>query len=148
MHTLALAMLLSGMTILSDMPSHAVGQWVVGPAYDLGQPIGLDAAQESKIVNSRIAIAKRSIDVCGKTLPVKSLKVMDLSQAEFLAKYNFPATRVGLRGSPVFELTINEGESTGACGDFEDPATHLLISGYTVVMETGNGFFPLVKQGK
>lgn len=143
---LFITMMLAATAKQEKVPPGLIGKWAVGIPYDVRQPIGLDAGQEDKIKNLKITLTKNHIEVCGKTVPLKSLDVEDLSQEQFLARYNFSAEKIDLRGSHITEVTINRLESTNACGNFEDPGTHLFVSVRKVVMETGNDYFPLKRR--
>jgi hypothetical protein len=134
---------LGATTRQSVIPSALIGHWVVGVPYDVGQPIGLNADQEEKMKNLPIVVTRGDIAVCGKTVSVESVSVEVLSSDQFLARYNFSADRIGLRGSHITDVTINKFHSTYACGDFNDPGTHLFVSAKEVVMEVGNDYFPL-----
>ncbi len=122
---------------------YLIGLWGVGSPYDLRQPVGLHARQEAKIRNMKIRLAMDHIEVCGKIVQIESVQAEDLSTREFLLQYGFSPRRIGLDGSRITEVTINEHQSRNACGKFEDPGTNLLISAQKVVMQTGNDYFPL-----
>ena len=128
------------------LPSDALGNWTVGKPYDVGQPIGLDAKQEDKINGLNIGLAPNHIEVCGKNVPIKSIDVDQLTRDDFLRKYNFPPDSIGLKGSSIVEVSINVLHSTRACGDFEDPGSHLFIADRHVVIEVGNDYFPLKRR--
>lgn len=140
------AMMFAAAASQNGIPPVLFGDWVVGAPYDMGQPIGLDASQEKKIRSLKIELTGDHIDVCGKTVPVKSVNVEDLRPKQFLARYGFLPSRVGLRGSHITEVTINGSQSTNACGGFEDPGTDLFVSDRKVVMQTGNDYFPLKRR--
>ena len=127
------------------IPPHLLGRWTVGAPYELGQPSALDAAHGDRIRKLRIGLSKEHIEVCGKVVPVKSVRIETLTQAQFLDRYNFPAKAIGLTGPRVTEIDMNEFASTNACGDFADPGTHLFTSNGKVVMEVANDYFRLLK---
>ena len=144
MHT---AWMLIAMMIVAaaqpTIPSVIRGCWSVGIPYDLRQPVGLSAEQEDAIRKLKIIVSKSDITVCSKTVPISSAEIVSLSADQFLALYNFTPDRIGLHGLKVIDVTINKFHSTKACGDFEDPGTHLFLSDKNVVIETGNDYFPL-----
>ena len=69
-----------------QLPSSAVGKWTVGKPYDVGQPVGLDAKQEGAIVGQVIKVSPSQLAVCGKDVPITSVKVDHLTSSDFLAK--------------------------------------------------------------
>jgi len=128
-----------------QLPSSAVGKWTVGKPYDAGQPVGLDAKQEGAIVGLVIKVSPSQITVCGKDVPITSVKVDHLTSSDFLAKYNFTPSLIGLGDSNILDINLNELHSAKACGEFADPGTHLLISKGHAVVEVGNDYFRLTK---
>jgi hypothetical protein len=130
-----------------SLPSNLLGNWTVGVPFDAGQPVGLDAKQEDKIKALNIRFAPDHIEVCGKSVLIKSIDVDRLTRDEFLRKYNFLPDVIGLKSNSIVEVSINALHSTDACGDFEDPGSHLFIGDRHVVMEVGNDYFPLKRVG-
>jgi hypothetical protein len=128
-----------------QLPSSAVGKWTVGKPYDAGQPVGLDAKQEGAIVGLVIKVSPSQIAVCGKDVPITSVKVDHLTSSDFLAKYNFTPNLIRLGDANILDINLNKLHSTKACGEFADPGTHLLISKGHAVVEVGNDYFRLTK---
>jgi len=128
-----------------QLPSSAVGKWTVGKPYDAGQPVGLDAKQEGAIVGLVIKVSPSQIAVCGKDVPITSVKVDHLTSSDFLAKYNFTPNLIRLGDANILDINLNKLHSTKACGEFADPGTHLLISKGQAVVEVGNDYFRLTK---
>jgi hypothetical protein len=131
--------------IEGHLPSSVLGKWKVGKPYDLGQPIGLDAKQEEMITGLVINLSQDQIAVCGKEVSIESVEVEHLVSDEFLAKYNFTPTRIGLEGADVIDIRLNKLHTTKACGEFADPGSHLFLSKSHAVVEVGNDYFPLTK---
>lgn len=130
----------------SQLPDSVLGKWRVGKPYDdLGQPIGLDAKQEGKIIGLIIEISRDQIAVCGKEIQIKSIDVERLTNDKFLAKYNFTPNRIGFSDKDVIDVTLNKLHSTKACGEFADPGTNLFISNRHAVVEIGNDYFQLTR---
>jgi hypothetical protein len=128
-----------------QLPSSAVGKWTVGKPYDVGQPVGLDAKQEGAIVGLVIKVSPSKLAVCGKDVPITSVKVDHLTSSDFLAKYNLTPNLIGLGDANILDISLNKLHSTKACGEFADPGTHLLISKGHAVVEVGNDYFHLTK---
>jgi hypothetical protein len=128
-----------------QLPSSAVGKWTVGKPYDVGQPVGLDAKQEGAIVGLVVKVSPSQLAVCGRDVPITSVKVVHLTSSDFLAKYNFTPNLIGLSDVDILDISLNKLHSTKACGEFADPGTHLLISKGHAVVEVGNDYFHLTK---
>ena len=137
---LAFALLAGG-----QLPSVALGKWTVGKPYDVGQPVGLDMKQEGTIVGLVINVSRSQVAVCGRGVPITSVKVDHLTSSDFLAKYNFTPNLIGLGDANILDISLNNLHSTKACGEFADPGTHLLISKGHAVVEVGNDYFQLTK---
>lgn len=138
--SMAFALLAEG-----EIPHSAVGKWIVGKPYDVGQPVGLDAKQERSIIALVIKVSPSKLAVCGREIPIASVTVDHLTGSDFLAKYNFTPNQVGLGGADILDISINELRSVKACGEFADPGTHLLIGRGNAVVEVGNDYFHLTK---
>lgn len=117
----------------------------MGTPYDMGQPVGLDANQEKRIVGLTFRITEARISACGKDIPITSMEVEHLTREEFLSKYNFRPNQIGLKDPEILDILINKQQSTQACGEFADPGTHVLMSGSHAVIEIENDYFPLTK---
>jgi len=124
-----------------QLPSSAVGKWNVGKPYDVGQPVGLDAKQEGAIVGLVLKVSPSQLAVCGRDVPVTSIKVDHLTSSDFLAKYNFTPNLIRLSNADILDISLNKLHSTKACGEFADPGTHLLISKGHAVVEVANDYF-------
>jgi len=142
---LGLGIIACAMLAEGQLPSSAVGKWTVGKPYDVGQPVGLDAEQEGAIVGLVIKVSPSQLAVCGKDVPITSVKVDHLTSSDFLARYNFTPNLIGLGDADILDISLNKLHSTKACGDFADPGTHLLISKGHAVVEVGNDYFHLAK---
>ena len=127
------------------LPSRAVGKWTVGKPYNVGQPVGLDAKQEEAIIGLVIKVSSSQLTVCGKDIPITSVKVDHLTGSDFLAKYNFTPNLIGLGDADILEISLNKLHSTNACGEFPDPGTDILISKGHAVVEIANAYFHLAK---
>lgn len=126
------------------LPS-AVGKWIVGKPYDVGQPVGLDAKQEGAIIGLVVKVSPSQLAVCGRDIPITSVNVDHLTSSDFLAKYNFTPNLIGLSDADILDISLNKLHSTKACGEFADPGTHLLISKGDAIVEVGNDYFHLTK---
>jgi hypothetical protein len=128
-----------------QLPPSAIGKWTVGKPYDVGQPVGLDAKQEGAIIGLVVKVSPKQLAICGRDIPITSVKVDHLTSSDFLAKYNFTPNLIGLSDADILDISLNKLHSIKACGEFADPGTHLLISKGHAVVEVGNDYFHLTK---
>lgn len=147
MKRLGLAITAFALLAAGQLPSSVLGKWAVGQPYDdLGQPIGLNAKQERAIIGLVIRVSSSQLAVCGKDVPITSVKVDHLTSSDFLAKYNFTPDRIGFSDGPLIEISLNKLHSTGACGDFADPGTEILMGKGHAVVIVANDYFRFTKR--
>ena len=145
MKLLAIGIIALALSAEAPLPPIAVGKWTVGKPYDGGQPVGIDAKQEETLVGLVIKISPTRIAVCGKDIPITSVKVDRLTSDDFLAKYGFTPNRIGFSDAGVLDIDLNTFHSTNACGEFADPGTHLLANKGHAVVVIANDYFHLTK---
>ncbi|HEY6375093.1 MAG TPA: hypothetical protein VIX90_06160 [Edaphobacter sp.] len=128
------------------IPPVLIGRWDVGVPYNTSGPIGIDAKQEKFIRQLHLSYTAEHLRVCGKTIPIRPIKMKSLISDEFLETYGFLPHVIGMESSPIIDLTISPSDGMNACGEYEDPGVHVLIgSGGHIVMEVANDYFPLKK---
>ena len=128
-----------------QLPSRVLGKWTVRKPYDVGQPVGLDAKQETAIIGLVIKVSPRQFAVCGRDIAINSVNIDDLTSSDFLAKYNFTPNLIGFSDANITDVSLNKLHPTNACGEFADPGMHLLISKGHAVVEVENDYFRLTK---
>lgn len=130
-----------------NIPPPLVGKWVVGSPYDTPGPVGIDASQEKFVRTLRINYTIEHYRVCGKDISIQSISKKSLTDDEFLQAYGFLGRLIGLKSLPITDVTINPPGGMNACGEYENPGSHVLIdsSGH-VVIEVANDYFSLEKE--
>ena len=129
------------------LPVNLIGHWSVGTPYHTPGPIGINAEQEKFIRGLHLVYTPDHLRVCGKQVSVQPVKAESLSNNEFLQAYGFLPHIIGMKSSPITDLTLNASNGMNAFGEYEDPGVHLLLdpSGH-VVMEVANDYLPLKKE--
>jgi hypothetical protein len=141
---LSVTLLLAATVSPKRLPEALLGEWEVGTPYDARQPIGLDQSQEDTIKSTHLYYAPGHIRVCGKDIAIQSVKIESLTSDDFLSKYGFSPSLIGMKGSHVTEVSMNFPHFTNVCGQFADPGTHAFIGrNKHVVIEVENDYFPL-----
>ena len=133
------------------VPSLLIGVWAIGNPYDLGQPIGIDARQESFVRSLQIGYTPEFVYECGAKLAVKSVEVKNWSVEDFKTRYNFSPESIGLKGPHIVEVFINLLEGTKVCGEgeYKNPGRSLFIGDNKhIVIEVANDYFPLIHRGR
>jgi len=126
------------------VPLKLIGSWSVGKPYNTPGPIGINAKQEKFIRGLHLVYTADHLHVCGKKISAQPIKTRTLSDNEFLQAYGFLPRVIGMKSSPITDLTLSSSDDMNACGEYEDPGVHVLIDpGGHVVMEVANDYLPL-----
>lgn len=128
------------------LPPTLIGRWSVGKPYNSPGPVGINAEQEKLIRALRLVYTDEHLHVCGKDVSTQPIKIKLFKRDEFLQAYGFLPKVIGMKSSPVTDVTLNPSDGMNACGEYEDPGMHVLMdpNGH-VVMEVANDYFPLLK---
>lgn len=130
-----------------NIPSRLVGKWAVGTPYDTPGPVGITASQEKFVRTLRLNYAIGRYRVCGKDMAIQSISKKFLTDDEFLQAYGFLGRVIGMKSMPIIDITINPPGGMYACGEYNNPGSHVLIDGSGhVVIEVANDYFPLEKE--
>lgn len=129
------------------LPKAILGTWRIGPPSDTPLPVGLTAKEEKYIRSLRLHYSAETLNVCGKSIPVRPVKIQDLRNDDFLQEYGFLPEVIGLEGASISDVSIHADDMMNACGEYESPGVHLLLgqNGH-IVMEVANDYFPLERE--
>jgi hypothetical protein len=130
------------------VPPVLIGVWTIGNSYVLGQPIGIDAQQESYIRSLQIGYSADFVRECGAKFAIQSVEIKTWTVEGFGDRYNFLPESIGLKGPHIEDVYINLLEGTKACGEgeFVNPGMHLFIGGNKhIVIEVANDYLPLIR---
>ncbi|HWE84560.1 MAG TPA: hypothetical protein VG267_06420 [Terracidiphilus sp.] len=132
------------------IPPALVGVWAVGNPYDLGQPVGVNARQESYVRSLQIGYSPEFVYECGAKFAIESVEVKTWSVDEFRTRYNFSPESIGLKGAQIIEVSISLLSGAKACGkgEYMNPGRKIFIGGKRhIVIVVANDYFPLRKIG-
>ena len=138
--------LMASSTSLKQTAPELLGHWKVGAPYDTYQPAGLDNSQESYIENLRLEYDKDRLRVCGKDIPIQSIKAEELTEDDFLGRYHFHPALIGVGDSKIVDLSITASDAASICGQYGAPGLHVFVGDNKhAVIEVANDYFPLIK---
>jgi hypothetical protein len=141
----ALVLTISSASLKQTAPA-LIGHWSVGAPYETNQAAGLNNTQENYVESLRIEYDKTRLRVCGKDIPIQSIKAESLSEDDFLGRYHFHPTLIGVGDANIIELSIAASDTTAICGDLGAPGLHVFIGDNKhAVIEIANDYFPLVR---
>jgi len=128
------------------MPRELIGRWSVETAYVTPGPTAISAEGENVIRRLHFVHTRDHLQVCGKTIRIQRVETTSLNDDELLQTYGFLPRLIHMK-APMVEVTLNSGQGTKACGEYENLGAHLLFdrSGH-LVMEVANSYFSLKKQ--
>src|SRR5579884_1850018 len=109
------------------IPVNLLGHWSVGKPYNTPGPVGINAGQEKFIRRLHLVYIDDHLHVCGKEILVQPDSSKSLTENEFIQSYGFLPKIIGMKSSPITDLRLNPSNSMNACGEYQDPGTHLLM---------------------
>lgn len=142
---LALVLTVSSASLKQTAPA-LIGHWQVGAPYETYQAAGLNNTQETYIETLRLEYDKDHLRVCGKDIPIQSIKAEALTEDDFLDRYHFHPDLIGVGQSNIIELSITAPDAAPICGEVGAPGLHVFVGDNKhAVIEVANDYFPLVK---
>jgi hypothetical protein len=144
--TLFALVVMASSTSLKQTAPELIGHWQVGAPYETYQSAGLNNTQESYIESLRLEYDKNRLHVCGKEIPIESVKAEALTEDDFLGRYHFHPQLIGVGDSNIVELSIGAPDATSICGEYGAPGLHVFVGDNKhAVIEVANDYFPLIR---
>lgn len=122
--------------------SHVVrGTWVLKSIYSTQNVEGPSVSQQKKLLGTTIILNTDSLEACGQSVPINSVKVNQISSADFLANTRARFSEVGIKTPSITEVVINDGQS-GTCFDaFPLPGQDVYIKNKDEILVDFEGVF-------
>jgi hypothetical protein len=141
----ALVLTISSPSLKQTAPA-LIGHWQVGAPYETNQSAGLNNTQENYIESLHLEYDRNRLRVCGKDVPIQSIKAEALTEEDFLDRYHFHPTLIGVGESNILELSITAPDATPFCGEYGEPGLHVFVGDNKhAVIEVANDYFPLIR---
>lgn len=141
----ALVLMASSASLKQTAPA-LIGHWQVGAPYETYQSAGLNNTQENYIESLHLEYDKNRLRVCGKDVPIESVKAEALTEDDFVDRYHFHPTLIGVGDAHIVELSITAPDAASICGQYGAPGLHVFVGDNKhAVIEVSNDYFPLIR---
>ncbi|GLQ97276.1 hypothetical protein GCM10007863_16960 [Dyella mobilis] len=90
------------------------GTWVLKSIYKTQNVQGPGVSEQEKLLGTTVSVSGSVLSSCGQSVPVKSIKVLEISPDDFLTDTRTRFNEVGVDASSIEEVVLNDRRS-GAC---------------------------------
>lgn len=117
------------------------GTWVLKSIYPTQNVEGPSPAQQKKLLRTTIVLNASTLKACGQSVPVKTIKVNQVSSTDFLEDNRVRFSEVGVEGASITEIVVNNRHS-GTCFDaFPLPGQDIYVKNKNEILVYFEGVF-------
>jgi hypothetical protein len=117
------------------------GTWILKSIYPTQNVEGPSPAQQKKLLGTAIVLNASTLKACGQSVPVKTIKVNQVSSTDFLEDNRVRFSEVGVEGASITEIVINHRQS-GTCFDaFPLPGQDIYVKNKNEILVYFEGVF-------
>jgi hypothetical protein len=117
------------------------GTWILKSIYPTQNVEGPSPAQQKKLLGTAIVLNASTLKACGQSVPVKAIKVNQVSSSDFLQDNRVRFSEVGIEGASITEIVINHRQS-GTCFDaFPLPGQDIYVKNKNEILVYFEGVF-------
>lgn len=125
----------------ADESHIVIGTWLIKSIYTTQNVEGPNPSQQKKLLGTTVILDAHSLSACGQSVPVKSIKVNQISSTDFLANTRARFSEVGVEAPSITEVVINDRQS-GTCFDaFPLPGQDIYIKDKNEIIIDFEGVF-------
>jgi len=117
------------------------GTWILKSIYPTQNVEGPSPAQQKKLLGTTIVLDASTLKACGQSVPVKTIKVNQVSSTDFLQDNRVRFSEVGVEGESVTEIVINHRQSGTCFGAFPLPGQDIYVKSKNEVLVYFEGVF-------
>jgi hypothetical protein len=117
------------------------GTWILKSIYPTQNVEGPSPAQQKKLLGTAIVLYARTLKACGQSVPVKTIKVNQVSSTDFLQDNRVRFSEVGLEGESVTEIVLNHRQSGTCFGAFPLPGQDIYVKSKNEIVVYFEGVF-------
>lgn len=117
------------------------GMWILKSIYPTQNVEGPSPAQQKKLLGTAIVLDASTLKACGQSVPVKTIKVNQVSSADFLQDNRVRFSEVGVEGESVTEIVINHRQSGTCFGAFPLPGQDIYVKSKNEILVYFEGVF-------
>jgi hypothetical protein len=103
------------------------GRWMLTSIYPTSNVEGPSRSEQKKLLGTSIILNAGSLEACGQSAPVKSIKASRVSSDDFLSNTNVRFAEVGINTPEITEVVINNREAGTCLGAFPLPGQDIYI---------------------
>lgn len=130
-----------GQNDMANKSTMVYGTWILKSIYPTKNIQGPSPAQQKKLLGTTIVLNSTTLKACGQSVPVKTIKFNQVSSADFLEDNRVSFSEVGIEGTSVIEVVINNRQS-GTCFDaFPLPGQDIFIKNKNEILIYFEGVF-------
>lgn len=117
------------------------GTWILKSIYPTQNVEGPSPAQQKKLLGTTVILNDSTLKACGQSVPVKTIKVNQVSSTNFLEDNRVRFSEVGVEGGSITEIVINNRQS-GTCFDaFPLPGQDIYVKNKNEILIYFEGVF-------
>jgi len=131
----------SGQNETANESTMVYGTWILKSIYPTQNVEGPSPAQQKKLLGTTIILNASTLKACGQSVPVKTIKVNQVSSTDFLEDNRVRFSEVGVEGASITEIVINHRQS-GTCFDaFPLPGQDIYVKNKNEILVYFEGVF-------
>lgn len=131
----------SGQNETANEPTMVYGTWILKSMYRTQNVEGPSPAQQKKLLGTTIVLNASTLKACGQSVPVKTIKVNQISSTDFIDETRARFSEVGVEAASITEIVINDRQS-GTCFDaFPLPGQDIYIKDKNEILVYFEGLF-------
>jgi hypothetical protein len=131
----------SGQSEKGNESAKAYGTWVLKSIYPTQNIEGPSPSQQNKLLGTTIVLNANTLKACGQSVPVKTIKVNQVSSTDFLDNTRVRFSEVGVKAKNITEIVINHRQSGTCFGAFPLPGQDIYIKGKNEILIYFEGVF-------
>jgi len=117
------------------------GTWVLKSIYPTRNVEGPSPAQQKKLLGTTIILNASTLKACGQSVSVKTIKVNQVSSADFLQNNRVRFSEVGVQDASIIEIVINSRQSGNCFDAFPLPGQDIYVKNKDEILVYFEGVF-------
>jgi hypothetical protein len=131
----------SGQNEMANESTMVYGTWILKSIYPTQNVEGPSPSQQKKLLGTTIILNASTLKACGQSVPVKTIKVNQVSSTDFLDGTRVRFSEVGVKAAGITEIVINHRQS-GTCFDvFPLPGQDIYVKDKNEILVYFEGVF-------
>ena len=117
------------------------GTWVLTSIYPTSNVEGPSPSEQKKLLGTSIVLNADSLEACGQSAPVKSIRASQVSSDHFLSNTRVRFVEVGINTQEITEVIINNRQAGSCFGAFPLPGQDVYIKNKDELLIDFEGVF-------